>query len=191
MAKTLIHCLSTVEKFLLSSTKFWPSLSTATAVAAVSSFCSTQQHTDRFNDSGKYIFSAIIALHFILFFFNPQNLKNTFAPFFHGSAQKWSLRITAVRFSILLHSVPDRSVFGLIFVICVWIDAIAISRIIKPSIDLWIIHSMFTAIVGRSIDLYGFTARHWLIMLFCFPVGYMQIRLEGYENEEETQKKEE
>ncbi|KAI3788315.1 hypothetical protein L2E82_01076 [Cichorium intybus] len=82
MTNTLIHYVSTAEKFLLSSTKFWSTLSTAAAVAALFSFYSTQLHTNSFNDSGKYICSFIIVLHFIIFLSDPQKLKNTFAPFF-------------------------------------------------------------------------------------------------------------
>ncbi|KAI3526004.1 hypothetical protein L1887_05151 [Cichorium endivia] len=188
MTNNLIHYVSTAEKFLLSSTKFWSTLSTAAAVAALSSFYSTQQHTNSFNDSGKYVCSFIIVLHLIIFLSDPQKLKNTFAPFFLGSGKKWALRITAMTAVYALHYVPEQSVVGLIFVIFVWIDVIAITRIIKPSIDLWITNSLFLAVLGRSNYLYGFTAHYWLIMLLCFPVIYMRIRLDGYKDEETKEK---
>ncbi|KAI3788316.1 hypothetical protein L2E82_01077 [Cichorium intybus] len=110
MTNTLLRYLSTAEKFLFSSTKFWSTLSTAAAVTALSSFYSTQKHANSFNDSGKYVCFFIIVLHFIVFFSDPQKLKNTFAPFFPGSGIKWALRITAMRAVYFLHYVPEASV---------------------------------------------------------------------------------
>ncbi|KAD3336266.1 hypothetical protein R6Q59_028508 [Mikania micrantha] len=189
MADNLLRHLGAGEKFLLSSTRFWSSLSTVAVTGALASFCFTQQHTNSYNDLVIYIFiSVTIIFHVILFFFDPQNLKNTFAPFFHGSAKKWAIRITAMRAGYLLHYVPEQSITGLIFVICVWIDAIAIGRIVNPSLDMWIGNSVLTAIVGRSNDLYGYSGGYWVVMGFCFLVSYVQVRLDGYKKDEMKEK---
>ncbi|KAK1427060.1 hypothetical protein QVD17_15743 [Tagetes erecta] len=192
MEDTILHHISTVEKFLLSSTTFWSSLSTAALIGAISSFYSTQQYS--FNVSSIYIVTPLIALHLIIFFSNPKTLKTTFAPFFPGSALKWAIRITAIRIGYMLHSAPEQSVLGLICVICVWVDGIAISRIIRPSVGYWFANAVFTAIVGRTEELYGFSGRYWLVMMLCFPLIYVQVRLEGYKSDEtsdEVEKKEE
>ncbi|CAH1418470.1 unnamed protein product [Lactuca virosa] len=191
MTNTFLHYQSIAEKFLLSSTKFWSTISTVAAIAGLSSFfySTHEQYTNSFNNSGRYICAfIIIALHFIIFFSDPQKLKVAIAPFFPGSAMKWTLRFTAMRVIYVFLYVPEKSVVVLIFSICVWIDIIAITRIIKPSIDLWVTNSVFIAVVSRSIDLYGFTVHHWLIMLLCYPVMFVQFRLEGYKDEETKEK---
>lgn len=93
-----------------------------------------------------------------------------------------------MRVAYMLHNVPEQSVVGLVFVMCVWIDVVAIAQILKSSVDLWIVNSVFMAVVSRTNDLFGFTGRYWLIMLFCFPLIYIQTRLEGYKNEESKEK---
>ena len=88
----------------------------------------------------------------------------------------------------MLHYAPEQTLVGLFFVICVWVDVVAIARIIKPETDLWVANAVFTAIVSRSIDLYGFSARYWLTILVCFPLIYLVILLEGHKNEETKEK---
>ncbi|GJV67320.1 hypothetical protein Tco_1482829 [Tanacetum coccineum] len=188
MANTILNHLENAEKYLLTSTKFWPSLSTAAMLVALLSFYTTQQYTNTFTSFGLYIFALIIALHLILFFSNPQNIKNKMTLYLSGSVMKLALRVTAMTVAYMLHYVPEQTLVGLFFVICLWVDVVAIARIIKPESDLWVVNSVFMVVVSRSNDLYGFSARYWLSMLVCFPLIYLEIRLQGYKNEETKEK---
>ena len=88
----------------------------------------------------------------------------------------------------MLHHAPEQTLVGLFFVYCVWVDVVAIARIIKFETDLWVANSVITVIVSRTTDLYGFLASFWLTLLVCYPLTYLVIRLEDHKNEETKEK---
>lgn len=150
------------------------SISIAAAVSACTFFSKTNFYNthfgNTFGNSFLWLFSStFIALHFILFFFH-NRLKNT--KLINGGFGKYITTPVLFFATCYLHVTPDKSLTGLLFVISLWVDVIAILQIIRPLTEPKLPIQLMMAIVSRSIALYSFTGTYWLIMLFCSIVMY-------------------
>lgn len=122
-----------------------------------------------------HLCSMIFTLHFILFL-SHKPIRN--ARLLREPISKFIATAAAFTFNFFLYFVPEQSLTGLLFVLCLWIDVVAIIQIVRPSSDLKLVHLILMAIVTRAISLYDFTNRTLLVLFFCFLVLYVQYFLE-------------
>lgn len=148
-----------------------PSISIAAAVSACTFLSKTNFYNTHFGNSFLWLFSStFIALHFFLLSFHNRLKK---PKLLHGGFGKYIATPVLFFATCYLHFTPDKSLTGLLFVISLWVDVIAIVQIIRPLTEPKLLQTqLMMAIVSRSMDLYSFTSTYWLIMLFCTIVHY-------------------
>lgn len=160
----------TQSKSLTSSLHFtiFSLISIASALSALS-FFSTTTFYKTYLVSYTYIFpTAFIGFHLILFFFH-QNLLN--AKVLQGGLIKYIATPVMYFAAFDLYFVPEKTVNGLLFVMCIWIDVHALIQIMRPVKQVkYFPHVIFMVIVDRAMNLYGFTITYWEIMFFCLMV---------------------
>lgn len=146
-------------------------LSLISIASAVSALCffSTTTFYNTYLVSYTYIFpTAFIAFHLILFFYH-QNLRN--AKILQGGLIKYIATPVMYFAAFDLYFVPEKTVNGLLFVICIWVDVHALIQITRPVKQVkYLFHLIFMVIVDRAMNLYGFTVTYWEIMFFCLMV---------------------
>ncbi|KAK1366038.1 hypothetical protein POM88_041599 [Heracleum sosnowskyi] len=164
---TLLNTQSTSSTPSLPLTIF-SLISIASALSALS-FFSTSTFYNTYLVSYTYFFpSAFIAFHLIFFFFH-QNLRN--ARILQGGLIKYTVTPAMFFGAFDLYFVPEKTVNGLLFVICIWVDVHALIQIVRPVKQVkYLPHLIFMVIVDRAMNLYGFTITYWKIMFFCFII---------------------
>ncbi|KAM7505307.1 hypothetical protein LguiB_004211 [Lonicera macranthoides] len=164
---------------LVSSVKFLFAISIASSTLGLAFLSETNFYNTHFSKFGNFFLcqlcSVIFTLHFILFL-SHKPIRN--ARLLRGPISKFTATAASFTFNFFLYLVPEQSLTGLLFVLCLWIDVVAIIQIIRPSLDLKLVHLILMVIVTRAISLYDFTSRTLLVLFFCFLVLYARYFLE-------------